>query len=345
MAESVPGPQRRAAVVSRHPATLRQLGQSLGVAGLGMRQAIGPSFLPRSTRGEFEAVILDLDIDPEAPPTGIIEQVNTACPDTPVVVVAGVNPRQRLIASLANSSVAGLQPKLGSWIEPGSGAIGGAAAPPPVALDGTDEQELGVALRRLVNPSPIPQGPAPYLLGGTPVEERLVGASTEKESALGELLAYAGRFALSDEKLRRIEVIADELLLNAIYDAPRDDAGQPRYAGVDRRTPVTLGVGAQVRLRWGCDGRSFVVSVADRFGALTRPVIVSHVGRVLEAEGPRPRHGTGGAGLGLVLVYTSSNQLIIHGSAGRFCELTSVVHVAGSNRAAVARGSALHIYL
>jgi hypothetical protein len=235
--------------------------------------------------------------------------------------------------------VTGLQPKLGTWID----AVG--ATPP---ADGTDEQELGVALRRLINPTPIPQGPVPYLLAGTPIEERLIGSSTEKEGVLADLLAWAGRFAFSDEKLRRIEVIADELLLNAIYDAPRDDHGQPKYAGVDRRTPVSLGVGAQVRLRWGCDGRNFVVSVADRYGALTRQVAAAHVGRVLEARGPRPRQPSatsGGAGLGLVLVYTSSNQLVIHGAPGRFTELTSVVHVAGSNRAAVARGSALHLYL
>src|SRR6266567_586545 len=115
MAESIPGP-RRAAVVSRHPATLRQLAQSLGVAGLSMRQAIGPSFLPRTGHGEFEVVVIDLDIDPDAPPTGIIDQVNAACPGTPVVAVAGINTRQRLVQALANESVTGVQPKLGTFI-------------------------------------------------------------------------------------------------------------------------------------------------------------------------------------------------------------------------------------
>lgn len=336
MAEST-GPQRRAAVVSRHPATLRQLAQSLGVAGLAMRQAIGPSFLPRSARGEFELVVVDLDIDPETPPSTIIDQVVAACPSTPIITVAGINTRHRLVQSLGSTPVASIVPKLGTWVESVS-----TATPPS---EGADEQELGVALRRLCNPTPIPQGPGPYLLGGTPVEERLVGSSGEKEAVLADLLAYAARFALSDEKLRRIETIADELLLNAIYDAPRDEKGEPRYAGMDRRQPVTLGVQAQVRLRYGCDGRCFVISVSDRFGALTRQVVATHVARVLEARGPRPRQGTGGAGLGLVLCYTSSNQLVIHGAPNRFTELTSVVHVAGSNRAAVARGSALHLYL
>src|SRR3954470_14795891 len=113
----VSGPQRRAAVVSRHPATLRQIAQALGVAGLGMRQAIGPSFLPRTTRGEFEAVIVDLDIDPEAPPATILEQVLVACPATPIVAIAGINARQRLVQALSADTVTAIVPKLGSWVD------------------------------------------------------------------------------------------------------------------------------------------------------------------------------------------------------------------------------------
>src|SRR5581483_6363962 len=88
---------KRAAVVCRHPATLRHLQQALGTAGLGMRQAIGPSFLPRSQRGEFELVLLDLDVDPEAPPPSLVAAVDLACPGTPVIAVAGIRTRTRLI--------------------------------------------------------------------------------------------------------------------------------------------------------------------------------------------------------------------------------------------------------
>lgn len=336
-AERSQGAQRRAAVVSRHPATLRQVAQALGVAGMSMRQAIGPSFLPRSGRGEFEVVLLDLDIDPDATPQSLVEAVVAACPETPVVAVAGINTRHRLIQALSVTSVVGLVPKTGTWTE-------SASTGQPVS-EGPDEQELGTALRRLANPTPIPQGPLPYLLGGTAVEERVVGSSAEKETVLAEAMAYAGRFGLSDEKLRRIEVVTDELLMNAVYDAPRDAGGEPKYAGVDRRTPITLGAQAQVRVRFGSDGRTFAVSVSDRFGALTRPIVGSHISRVLEVRGPRPRQGTGGAGLGMVLCYTSSNQLVIHGSPGRFTEVSAIIHIAGSNRAAVARGSALFLYL
>ena len=87
--------------------------------------------------------------------------------------------------------------------------------------------------------------------------------------------------------MRRIETAADELMLNAIYDAPRDEHGQTLHADIDRRTPVTLAAQAQVRARWGCDGRTFVVSITDRFGALDRATVAAHIQRLLDARSPR----------------------------------------------------------
>ena len=328
----------RAAIVSRHPSTLKHVAQSLAVANLSSRQAIGPSFLPRSAPGEFELVILDLDIDPQTPPPDLCAQVGLACKDTPIIVLAGLNARHRLVQALAHPDVVGIVPKIGAWTE---------SATIESKLEGPDEQALGLALRRRLERAVQPVGPAPYLLGGTQLEERLVGSSGDKEDALAAILADAARFGLSDEKVRRLETAADELMLNAVYDAPRDERGTLLHADKDRRTPVTLAAQAQVRVRWGCDGRAFVVSVADRFGALDRATISGHVQRLLDARSPRLGRGggtSGGAGLGLVLTYSAANQLSLQIVRGRFCEATAALHVAGSNRSAVARGSALHIF-
>jgi hypothetical protein len=326
--------------VSRHPSTLKHVAQALAVANLSSRQAIGPSFLPRSARGEFELVLLDLDIDPATSPPELCAQVGAACKDTPIVVLAGVNARHRLVQSLAHPDVVGVMPKIGAWTE---------SVTSEAKLEGPDEQALGLALRRRVERSQQPQGPAPYLLMGTALEERVVGGSNDKDETLATILADAARFGLSDEKVRRIETVADELMLNAVYDAPRDERGKTLHADIDRRTPIVLAAQAQVRVRWGCDGRIFAVSVADRFGALERATVAAHIQRLLDARSPRLGQRkeagiTGGAGLGLVLTYSAANQLALQVSKGRFTEATAALHVAGSNRSAVARGSALHIY-
>lgn len=328
--------------MSRHPATLKHTAQALAVARLAGRQAIGPSFLPRSAPGEFEVVLLDLDIDPATPSTELFAQVAAACAGTPIVVLAGVNARHRLVQALGHPDVAGLVPKLGAWAESSASTLAEPKA------EGPDEQLLGLALRRRVARETQPMGPAPYLLGGTALEERLVGGTADKETALADLLADAARYGLSDEKLRRVETAADGLMLNGVYDAPRDQHGKPLHADIDRRTPVKLGAQAQVRVRWGCDGRNFAVSVTDRFGALTRATVATHLQKLLDARSPRLGRGApgegGGAGLGLVLAFSAANELIVHVVPGRFTEVTAALYIAGSNRAAVARGRSLHIY-
>jgi hypothetical protein len=87
-----------------------------------------------------------------------------------------------------------------------------------------------------------------------------------------------------------------------------------------------------------------VVSVVDRFGSIDRSALVTALSKRLLPHGPRPEAGTTGAGLGLMLTYSASNQLVVHRVAGRFTEVTAVLHVSGSNRTALARGSALHLY-
>jgi hypothetical protein len=333
-------PTRRAAVVCRHPATGRSVTQALGVAGLGLRQVMSPAMLPRSQRGEFECVVLDLDLDPQAAAFELVRSVATLCPETPVICVAGTNAKTRLIESLTHPSVALLFPKMGSWLETS-----------PASNDGPDEQELATAIRRLVARTAMPPGPTPYLMGATPVDERLIASTGEKEEALHAVLALGQRIGLSDEKLRRIEVSTDELLLNAMFDAPRDAEGRPRFARMtkeERAAPQAFSAKEQVRLRFGSDARSLAISVHDKFGTLTRDAVVTHISRVLEAGGPRPRpiesSASGGAGLGLVLTFGAANQLIVHSAPGKFTELTAVIQIAGSNRSALARGSSLQMY-
>ncbi len=309
------------------------------MASLSSRQAIGPSFLPRSERGEFDVILLDLDIDPKAAPADLCAQVAAVCRDTPIVALAGVDARQRLMQALAHDSVVSIVPKPGASMP----VVADAA---PIPIDGPDEQWLGLALRRRAEPATQPIGPMPYLLGGTDIEERLIGGSVDKDAALQALLADAARFGFSDEKVRRVETAADELVLNAVYEAPRDDDGQPLHAHADRREVVVLPAQAQVRLRWGCDGRTFALSVADRFGALDRAVVVAHVGKLLDARTQRVARGAAGSsGLGLALAFGAGNELALHVAAGRFTEVTCALHIAGSNRVALARGSALHLYM
>jgi len=328
--------QGRAAVVTRHPATIRRVAQSLGAVGLGVTHALHPDQLPKTHPGDFRVAVIDLDIDLATPPRALVDATIAACQGAYIVVVAGMDSRRRLMSALDAEEVRHVVPKLGSWLD---------RPPAERTFEGPDEQDLAIGLRRMLMPHNEPAGAGPYLIDGFSINEALVASSADKDAALASVMELADALDLSDEKKRRVEVAAEELLLNALYDAPRAADGSPRFAGLDRRTPVTLDAGAQARLHFGCDGRNFVVSVADRFGSIERQHVVQSLAKLLDPSGPRPKAGTSGAGLGLMLVYGAANQLVIHCMPGRFTEATAVLHVSGSNRTALARGSALHLYV
>ena len=327
----------RGTVVTRHPATIRRVAQALGAVGVGVNHALSPAQMPKAAPGELKVVVLDLDVDPAADPLTLVRQVAEFYPAIAIVVTAGVRAKKRLLSTLASPAVRHVVPKLGGWRD---------LPPEQRSFDGPDEQDLAVALRRAFSDETAPLGAHPYLIQGFSTNEAVVQSTDDKDRALDAVMELAAALELSDEKKRRIEVAAEELLLNAIYDAPRDAAGTAVHAKLDRRTPVKLGADQQVKLHYGCDGRNFVVSVADRFGALARATVAAHIPRLLAARSPRlGRPGTpGGAGLGLVLPYSAANQLALQVVRGRFTEATASLHIGGSNRAAVARGSALYIY-
>ena len=97
-------------------------------------------------------------------------------------------------------------------------------------------------------------------------------------------------------------------------------------------------------MRFGCDGQTLAVAVADPFGSLSKSAVTERLRKVRDGI-PKPNAGVAGAGLGLVMTYSVANQLIFAVSPGRLTEVTAVLHVGGSNRTAQERGTAVHFYV
>ena len=325
--------RRTALVVSRHAATLRNVSHGLGAIDLEVWSAAS---LDELATIDPTLVVLDLDADPTLDPVNFIDatlaRAGGSSSRTTVVAVAGPGSRRRLVRALAHPAVAHIIPK----------APGFAPDPEaPMQYLGPDERELYVALHRRESRA---TGVAPYLAGGAPVSLAEVGDATMKDETVAMIVALGERMRLGAEKLRRIEILAEELLENALYDAPTDGQGGRRAERRVARTTIHLSPGERVKVRWGSDGRAFALSVTDPFGSLAKTTLTDHLGKLLAPGGITPAHGSGGAGLGLVMAYDAANQLAFTLSPGRRTEVTAVVDVAGSNRSSLERGTAVHIY-
>jgi hypothetical protein len=311
--------------------------QSLGAAGLQVRAAPFPHELPIGDLADVAAVLVDLDVAPNEPAASLVAEARRAYPGIPIMAMAGIDARVRMIDALLEEDVHHVLPKKGALTLPRGGV------PVLGSLEGPEEHDLFAAIRRLLE-GPGSAGVTPYLLAGAPVHEAWVRSTEDKDAALNQIVSFAESMDLGGEKLRRVELATEELLMNALYDAPLNAAGEPRNAHLDRRLSVALGPDEAVRLSYGCDGQTLALAVADPFGSLTKRAVTDRLKKVAEGI-PRPTPGVAGAGLGLVMTYQVANQLIFSISPSRLTEVTAVLHVAGTNRAAQERGTAVHFYV
>jgi len=105
--------------------------------------------------------------------------------------------------------------------------------------------------------------------------------------------------------------ITEELLMNAIYDAPVAD-GRHRYGELPRTTAVDLEPHEYSQLSFGCDGNVFGIAVSDPFGALSKVKLYEYIRKVLRRSDSINLidRKKGGAGLGLFKILYSCHSLI-----------------------------------
>jgi hypothetical protein len=213
-----------------------------------------------------------------------------------------------------------------------------------VSRDLVDETELIVTCRKLITGELF--GLEQYLaLPGLDIHQYELKSSAERSSALDSLEAFLRELDLQQAMNTVILTVADELMMNAVYSAPRDDLGRPKYEHLDRRSQFDLTDKERVLLRYGCDGRNVVLSVNDNFGALAREMIFKYIGSGLFKEKGVIEQKDGGAGLGLHLVFNSISQLVFNVDRGRRTEVIAGFYVRSGFRGLRASGQSLNLFL
>jgi len=87
-----------------------------------------------------------------------------------------------------------------------------------------------------------------------------------------------------------IQILLEELITNAMYHAPVDDAGNEKYV---KHSKVTLEESEAVKIVLGNDTEKFGVSVTDTSGKLTKEHVLFHIDRHIHAEGMLDENGRG----------------------------------------------------
>lgn len=202
-----------------------------------------------------------------------------------------------------------------------------------------DETELVVTCQKLLRHDIF--GLDKYLTTwGINFNERTITGTASKDEATAELEDYLERLDCFKPVTRAAMLAANELIMNAMFDAPRDADGHPRYADRDRAQPLELEPHEHATLTYACDGRNVALAVKDPFGSLDREVLIKYLqGYFAEKEEDPP-----GGGLGLYLVFNSITQLTFNIQAGVATEVIASFYVHGGAHGFSHSGRSLNVF-
>lgn len=143
---------------------------------------------------------------------------------------------------------------------------------------------------------------------GTSIHSHLVGDFQEKAVCIAQVSEFAEAMGVRRKYREAIEQCLDEMLMNALYDAPVDEQGRQIFAEIPTRTRISLRVEQRVVVQYGCNGKQFVIAVRDAFGTLERATVLRYLHKCLHNEQQIDRKA-GGAGLGLYLMVNSATEV------------------------------------
>lgn len=143
---------------------------------------------------------------------------------------------------------------------------------------------------------------------GTQIHSFLVGDYQEKSLCIAQISEFAELMGVRRKYRESIEQCIDEMLMNALYDAPVDEQGRPLFSEIPTKTRISLRVEQKVVVQYACDGTQFAVAVRDAFGTLERATVLRYLHKCLHNEQQIDRKA-GGAGLGLYLMTNSSTTV------------------------------------
>ena len=165
-----------------------------------------------------------------------------------------------------------------------------------------------------------------YFPWGVTTFSMVVKSYADKNKAIDVLMQYANLAGVRGPVRERIQTVADELMMNALYHAPVDKDGKELYREKTLKELVQLAEVPAIEVQYGSTGRYFGLSVRDGGGSLTRERAMQYLLKA-RSNSPELEQKIGGAGLGLVSVLRSVSKLIFNLEPGSSTEVVGLFDI------------------
>jgi hypothetical protein len=180
-------------------------------------------------------------------------------------------------------------------------------------------EELTITAQKLVRNDLF--GAEKYLLWGTELQAHVITRASQRSHLIDEIAQAVRARGQSARVASMAMLLADELVSNAVHNAPVDAGGHHYRQDLPRDIELELDDRHRVGLRWGCDSRFLAIEVNDQFGSLDRETVL----RALSAR--EVRETGAGAGMGIMLSYRSCDHLVFNLAPGKRTEIIALVDV------------------
>jgi hypothetical protein len=287
------------------PRALRVAERALNATGSAVSLIASPADIaPALDRTPYDLLMLNLDslMSHDAAWLDSLSALDARAPATPLVLHTITSSEEYLPLMVGRRFLRNMIAKRGDPLEP---------------------DELIITAEKLLRQDLF--GLQKYLLWGVEPYCVRICDSTRKHSYIRTVSEYARLLGCSARVIEMIENVVDELVTNAIYNAPRNEDGTPKYAQLSRREAVRLRDDEVGELQFACDGSYIAIAQRDPFGALTRDTVVSYLTRCLHKGPNQLSEEAGGAGIGLFQVFQSLSKFIINVDPGRSTEVICLI--------------------
>ncbi len=150
-----------------------------------------------------------------------------------------------------------------------------------------------------------------YLPEGTPVHYFRLNDFQGRGKAIDTVLDFAKESKIRSRLREGIGQVCEELLMNALYDAPVDETGAQVFAEVDPHDRVSTCSPRPVSIRYAATDTQFAIAVRDRYGRLAKNTIIAYINKCL-TSGNQIDRKTYGAGLGLYIVANAAASYVVN---------------------------------
>lgn len=171
-----------------------------------------------------------------------------------------------------------------------------------------------------------------YLSWGADIKRIKVTHSTQREDLKQEIHTYFKKMGIRGTILDRVHAVVEEMLMNAIYDAPVDAQGQSLFNHMSRKEVIELDTHQQASLNFACDGSNIAVAVVDPFGALTKDIIIDYLVSCYGGNAGALNENKGGAGRGLHQIVEQADTTIFNVKKGVRTEVICLFNIDGLSK-------------